>query len=126
MRLEGYPGLAVAIMKQAAHDYCEALRWMRDNAEPGVHASEIVRKQKELRDEWRSKREYGEAKRCSNLITYYSPQAEREETIAEIEEWFGSHECHMISEIDGESFLERIQEQLKKDPKFRVLLGDDI
>ena len=125
MRLEGFEGLAVAITKQAAHDYCECLRWMRDHAEPGVNTQELIDFYTEERKRCKSHGARRKFTECTRQIKKYKAQSAREVEIADIEDWMHSDIFHMISEIDGDELLTRIQEQLKKDPKFRVLLGDD-
>jgi len=126
MRLEGYEGLAVAITKQAAHDYCECLRWMEAHGDKTIDANYEIDRYTRERELCVRHKDWKGAAHCTERIRHYKHQSEIEIEIADITEWFHSNIYHTISEIDGDSLLESIQRQLKKDPKFRVLLGDDI
>lgn len=121
MRLNGWNGLAVAIMKQAAHDYVEYLRWMRDKAMPIDCESELKRMSKYAKKHGISLLAPGikeERLRMKKQLTV-------QQNIEELEAWFRSNEFHVLSTIDGENFMNNIQKELKADPSYRILLGDD-
>lgn len=121
MRLNGWNGLAVAIMKQAAHDYVEYLRWMRDNAMPIDCEAELKRMSKYAKKHGISLLAPGikeERLRMKKQLTV-------QQNIEELEAWFRSNEFHVLSTIDGENFMHNIQKELKADPSYRILLGDD-
>lgn len=121
MRLNGWNGLAVAVMKQAAHDYVEYLRWMRDKAMPIDCEAELKRMSKYAKRHGISLLAPGikeERLRMKKQLTV-------QQNIEELEAWFQSNEFHVLSTIDGENFMHNIQKELKADPSYRILLGDD-
>lgn len=122
MRLCGYEGLAVAVMKQAAHDYCEHLRWMRDHARLGADCA------KELEDMRIALHRAGQDLRAKDIAKERNRllnQIRHEQDIADLEEWFTSNEFHTLSTVDGEQLMMQIRAHLKADPKYRILIGDD-
>lgn len=121
MRLNGWNGLAVAIMKQAAHDYVEYLRWMRDKAMPIDCEAELKRMSKYAKKHGISLLAPGIKKERLRMKKQLTVQ----QNIEELEAWFRSNEFHVLSTIDGENFMRNIQKKLKEDPSYRILLGDD-
>jgi hypothetical protein len=122
MRLCGYEGLAVAVMKQAAHDYCEHLRWMRDHARLGIDCvKELEDMRVSLHRAGQDLREKDIAKERNRLLN----QIRHEQDIADLEEWFRSNEFHTLSTVDGEELMNNIRTRLKADPTYRILIGDD-
>lgn len=122
MRLNGWDGLAVAVMKQAAHDYCEMLRWIRDKGRPGADCIlELEKVDKECKKNGISLLAPGIKQTRMRL----RKQMEVQRNIDDLERWFRSNEYATLSTVDGEELMNDIKRQLVLDPKFRILLGDD-
>lgn len=125
MRLQGIEGLAVAVVKQAAHDYCEALKWIMKHGDPNTDANMLIDDLIISRAMYRSKQKWGMVREVNRLINKYKTQAEKQNQIKEIEIYFHSQAFHNISEIDGDWMMDKIKANLEKDINFKILLGDD-
>lgn len=122
MRLCGWDGLAVAVMKQAAHDYCEMLRWVRDKGNPGLDCEEELKK---FDKECKKKKISLLAPGIKQYRMRLKKQLTVERSTQALEVWFRSNEYATLSTVDGEELMNDIKRRLALDPSFRILLGDD-
>ena len=126
MRLCGFEGLAVAVVKQAAHDYCEALRWIRTNTDPSVSQPEVLRDAvyEDLLVA-RRKKDWATVRYLTNQYRKHQRHVDKIKDIKTLTNYFHSTAFHHISNIDGDWLMQKIASNLEKDPSFRILLGDD-
>ena len=125
MRLQGIEGLAVAVVKQAAHDYCEALKWVMKHGDASIDAEMLIDDLIIERAIYRQKQKWDMVRELNKKIDKYKRQADKQRELKEIETYFHSQAFHNISEIDGIWMMEKIKSNLEKDINFKIFLGDD-
>lgn len=125
MRLQGIEGLAVAVVKQAAHDYCEALKWIKKHGDVTIDAEMLIDDLIIERAIYRQKQKWDMVRELNKKIDKYKRQADKQRELKEIETYFHSQAFHNISEIDGIWMMEKIKSNLEKDINFKIFLGDD-
>lgn len=125
MRLQGIEGLAVAVVKQAAHDYCEAYKWMLKHGDFSMDAAILIDDLIIERAYYRKKQNWPKVRELNKTINKYKAQAARQKDLKELQIYFHSQAFHNISEIDGDWMMDKIKAHLAKDIRFKVTLGDD-
>lgn len=124
MRLNGYEGLATAIVLQAAKDYVWHQGWLNLHGKPINADARILdlRKRKWIALEGGFIKE---ARAMQREINDLLEQAQHEVEVKNCVAFFRSKYMSTISTIDGLEFMDMLDEKMADNPKFKINLGDD-